>query len=116
MTLRSNRWFGLITALALVSAGAAFAAEPQKGAPPEPTPEARQNMAAVHEKMAACLKSNRSIAECRTEMQASCQSMMGQGGCPMWGSAGMGPGMMGRGPMGPGMMGGGGPPKQGSGN
>jgi hypothetical protein len=85
-----------MAALSLASAGAALAADPQAAAPADPTPAARQQMAEVHEKMAACLRSDRPIAECRAEMWKSCQSMTGESGCPMGG--GMGPGM-GRGMM-----------------
>jgi hypothetical protein len=92
MANRANRWPELVAALALLGAGAALAAD-------EPTPEQRQQMSAVHQKMAECLKSNRPIAECRNEMMSSCRSMMGEKGCPMMESAGggMGPGMMGPG-------------------
>lgn len=64
------------------------------------TKEQRQQMATLHEKMAACLRSNKDINECRQEMRQNCQEMMGAQaqGCPMWGM--MGPGK-GRG-MGPG--------------
>jgi hypothetical protein len=49
--------------------------------------------------MADCLKSDRPIAECRTDMMKDCRGMMGEKGCPMMESAGggMGPGMMGPG-------------------
>lgn len=99
MTNRTNRWYGLVAGLALLGSGTAFAAD-------EPSPEQRQQMAAVHQKMADCLKSSRPMGECRSEMLTNCQSMMGAAGCPMMESAGgtMGPGMMGSG-MGPGMMG-----------
>ena len=55
MTSRTSRWCGLIAALALVSVSPAFAADPEKAAPSEPSPEVRQQMAAVHQKMADCL-------------------------------------------------------------
>lgn len=89
MASRRNRGLGLVAALALLGGGAAFAAD-------DPTPEQRQQMAAVHQKMADCLKSDRPIGECRTEMMSSCRMMMGEKGCPMMESTGggMGPGMM----------------------
>jgi hypothetical protein len=106
MTRRTLHGYGWIAALSLASAGAALAADPQTAAPADPTPAARQQMAEIHEKMAACLRSDRPIAECRAEMWKSCQSITGEGGCPMGG--GLGPGMMGRGKRyGPGMMQGG---------
>jgi hypothetical protein len=91
----------VIAAVALLFASSAFAAEPKKSPPAEPTPEARQHMADVHQKMADCLRSERPLAECRTEMMSSCQEMMGEGGCPMMGhgAGGMGPGMKGGGMM-----------------
>jgi len=33
--------------------------------------------------MAACLRSDRSPADCRQEMMQSCKSVMGEGGCGM---------------------------------
>jgi len=101
MTSRTSRWCGLIAALALVSVSPAFAADPEKAAPSEPSPEVRQQMAAVHQKMADCLRSDRPIAECKAEMKKSCHEMMGERGCPMMGASGgeMGPGMMGGGMM-----------------
>jgi hypothetical protein len=96
MASRTTRWYGLIAALALVSTSPALAADAEKGAPSSPSPEVRQQMAAVHQKMAECLRSDRPIAECRSEMMKSCHDMMGEGGCPMMnGAGGMGPGMMG---------------------
>lgn len=95
MSKRADLWFGLVAGLVLAAGGLASAADPQKGAAAEPSPEVRSQMAAVHEKMATCLKSSRPLAECREEMSRSCQSMMGEAGCPMMqmGHGGMGPGM-----------------------
>jgi hypothetical protein len=47
--------------------------------------EIRTQMADMHEKMAACLKSEKPFADCRTEMQTSC---MGEGheACAMMGA------------------------------
>jgi len=59
----------------------------------EITPERRQNMASMHEKMAECLRSEKPMNECQTEMNKLCQEMMGKDGCPMMGQMG---GMMGR--------------------
>ena len=53
------------------------------------TAEQRAKMADAHEKMAACLRSNRPLGECHDEMMKSCQETMGTGACPMMG--GMGP-------------------------
>ena len=109
MTLRTIHSRAMIAALVLLASSSALAAEPKKSAPAEPSPEVRQQMAAVHQKMADCLKSDRPMADCRAEMANSCKQMVGASGCPMMGSGtgGMGPGMMGgSGMMGGGMMGG----------
>jgi len=99
MTSRTSRWWARIAVFALLSVSPAFAAEPEK--PSDPSPQARQQMAAVHQKMAECLRSERPIAACRAEMMKSRHEMMGDLGCPMMGSTGggMGPGMMGGGMM-----------------
>lgn len=64
-----------------------------------PSKEMREQMATLHEQMAACLRSDKSMSECRSQMISSCQSMMGGQGCRMAMGMGMG--------MGGGMMGGG---------
>ncbi|MFI5315474.1 MAG: hypothetical protein ACHQ6T_07225 [Myxococcota bacterium] len=101
MTFRTSHSRGALAALALLAASSVFAAEPETGSASAPSPELRQQMAAVHQKMADCLRSTRPIADCRAEMVSSCQQLMGDSGCPMMGSGsgGMGPGMMGGGKM-----------------
>lgn len=96
---RTHRLVSLLTAsIMLAGTASVFAADPPK-APPEPSKETRQQMAAAHEKMAACLRSDKSLTECRNEMHQQCMNMMGGQYCPM-----MGP-MMGKGgPMQGGMM------------
>jgi len=96
MRSRTSRWCALIAAFALVSASAALAADPEAAPPSAPTAETRDQMAAVHQKMAECLRSERPLAECRAEMMKSCHDMKGEGACPRRGPrGGMGPGMMG---------------------
>lgn len=70
--------------LALVET--AFAAEqaPTKGV--EPSRQAREQMAKMHEEMAACLRSEKTLADCQTQMHARCMTAMGEKGCPMMGS------------------------------
>ncbi len=69
--------------------GSALAANPP-AASSAPTKEMREKMATLHEQMAACLRSDKSVTECRTEMRQQCQSMMGNQGCMrMMGSGGM---------------------------
>lgn len=64
------------------------------GKPPTPSTEQREKMAAAHEKMATCLRSERDFSECRNEMMKECGEVFGKAGCPSMG-AGMG---MGKGP------------------
>ena len=42
-------------------------------------------MAQLHEQMAGCLRSDKSMTECRTEMMKSCPDVVGKDGCPMMG-------------------------------
>ena len=88
-------------ALLIALGSAVFAANPPTTTPSAPSKAMREKMAAVHEQMAACLRSDKSISECRAEMRQQCQEMMGAQGCTMM--MGMGGGMMG---MGKGMQGG----------
>jgi hypothetical protein len=63
------RTAALACLLALAAtAGTTYAAEPEHMDHPAPTKEMRATMAAAHEQMAACLKSDRPIAECHAEM------------------------------------------------
>lgn len=91
----SSRWAGLaVAAMMIAGAGSASAAE-EPPAAQTPSKEMREKMAVVHEKMSACLRSEKPFADCRSEMQQNCQTMMGQQGCPMMGM-GTGMGMRGR--------------------
>lgn len=45
--------------------------------------EQREQMAKVHEQMAVCLRSTKSLKECREEMRKTCMNTMGEQGCPM---------------------------------
>ncbi len=47
--------------------------------------EQRQKMADVHQKMAECLRSDKPVGECRSEMMKQCRETMGPTGCPMMG-------------------------------
>lgn len=49
---------------------------------PKMTKEQREKMATLHDKMAACLRSEKAMPDCRDEMKKSC-SEMGEEGCPM---------------------------------
>lgn len=79
--LTSGRIFCGVTALLVYSVTVAAAAPP--AAPPEPSKEMRAKMAAAHEQMAACLRSERPIAECHKEMMKNHHELMGEHGCPM---------------------------------
>ena len=75
-----------LTLIALLLATSSLYAAPKQSTkmmPMEPTPEQRVNMATVHENMAACLKSDKTIETCHSEMKSSCKSMMGDDGCKM---------------------------------
>src|SRR6185437_5831477 len=88
-----------VTGALLIALGAAaFAANPPASAGPTPTKAMREKMAVLHEQMAACLRSDKSLSDCRAEMQKSCHDMMGNQGCNMMGMGGrkgMGQGMPG---------------------
>jgi hypothetical protein len=78
----------LASMMFMTGAGGALAADAPKAEHAAPTKEVREKMATLHEQMAACLRSDKPIAECRTEMAKSCQDMMGKEGCPMMGRGG----------------------------
>jgi hypothetical protein len=75
-------------AVALLAAGAAWSADPAPAAPatkaaPAPSKETREKMAVLHEQMAACLRSDKSLSECHAQMMKSCHESLGANGCPM---------------------------------
>lgn len=70
------------SSIAMACAGSTFAADSTKPECPPPTKEMRQKMAAWHEQIAACLRSDKAINECRTEMAKNHQEMMREMGCP----------------------------------
>ncbi len=76
-------------ALAIMGAGAAIAADLPAANQPAPSKELREKMAVLHEQMAACLRTDKPIDECRSEMMKNCQNTLGKHGCHM------GHGMMG---------------------
>lgn len=83
--------FVLACAFTVSTASLALAADKKAKAAPadkkphmEMTAEQRQKMADVHEKMAACLKTDKSIEDCHKEMAGSYKDMMGgKESCPM---------------------------------
>lgn len=52
------------------------------------TAQEREKMAAIHEKMAACIRSDRPLKECHNEMHEQYMEVMGTHGCPMAGEVG----------------------------
>ena len=79
------------TAVVLLGAGMAWSVEPPPAAsasPAAPSKETREKMAQLHEQMAACLRSDKSIDACRSEMMKNCHDL-GEQGCPMMGHGGM---------------------------
>ena len=84
--------FAVATAagILLTSSAPIWAAGPTTANPSPPSKEQREKMAQAHEKMAACLRSDRPFPDCRQEMMQTCRDTMGGQGCGM---------MMGQGPM-----------------
>ncbi len=76
----------------LLVAGAAFAGSASDAGQSEPSKEMRAKMATLHEQMAACLRSDKTMTECRSEMRKHCQETMGKDHCSMMDRGG---GMMG---------------------
>lgn len=76
--------FGLVASVLLT--GIALADDPSVSRP-EPSKEMRQKMATLHEQMAACLRSDKALADCRTEMMKGCKEHMGPNECGMMGGA-----------------------------
>ena len=89
MCFQLKSFFSLGSISVLVSLAfinSSFAAD----APPaSPSKEMRQQMALAHEKMAACLRSDRAFTECRQEMMQSCASQSAAFGCGMMMGEGM---------------------------
>jgi len=84
-----------IAAVSFSSLSWAADAKPTPKATPhghEMTKEQRQQMAEMHQKMADCLKSDKPLSECRSEMMKACHDKMGAEGCPMMGHHGEGHG------------------------
>jgi hypothetical protein len=91
-SLSSRTQHVIASVLVLMGASAVFAADPPAANPTAPPKEVREKMATVHEQMAACLRSDKPLADCHSEMMKNCQDTMGKKDCPM-----MGHGMMGSG-------------------
>jgi len=85
--MRTRSTFRQAVAVLIVStvATAALAANPPATTSTGPSKETREKMAVLHEQMAACLRSDKSISDCRDEMRKNCQTTVGAQGCPMMG-------------------------------
>ncbi len=97
MITRQTLLSSLVASMVLLAGSAAFAADVPPANRAAPSKEMREKMATLHEQMAACLRSEKPIADCRSEMKKSCGEIMGKEGCPMMG--GMHYGMMDHGTM-----------------
>ena len=75
--------YSLIASMLISAMGMAADNAPVR--PPEPSKEMRVKMATIHEQMAACLRSDKSFSDCRSEMMKGCHQLMGERGCPMMG-------------------------------
>jgi hypothetical protein len=92
--ISSVRARACITALLLLSGVAVTVADTPPPEQRELSKDTREKMAALHEQMAACLRTDKPFAECHSTMIKSCQEQLGSAGCPMM--AGMGHGSDGR--------------------
>ena len=80
MNTFTKRLLIAIIAGASLSVLPAYAADPP-GPPAKaaaPTKEQREDMAKAHEKMAACLRSDREVSDCRHEMMEQYKQMQGE--------------------------------------
>ena len=83
MSLRIHTRGTVAIAALLMGMSGAMADNPT--APSTPSKETREKMATFHEGMAACLRSDTPIAECRSEMMKNFRDLGGESGCPMMG-------------------------------
>ena len=76
----------IAVALLLSLAGSVTAQTPRPtSVPPKISRETREKMAALYEQMASCLRSDKSVAECRSQMGKDCQEQLGTIQCSMSG-------------------------------
>ena len=94
ISLSSIRSSAAIAALLLLSGVATTSADTPPPQQPALSRETREKMAALHEQMAACLRSDKPFAECHSMLIASCHEQLGSDGCPLM--MGMGHGTDGR--------------------
>lgn len=70
-------------AVILGTVGIALAAEPPAATSAAPSKESREKMATFHEQLAACLRSDKPIAECHKQAMKHHHEMMDDDSCPM---------------------------------
>ncbi|HEY6923431.1 MAG TPA: hypothetical protein VI653_08180 [Steroidobacteraceae bacterium] len=92
LLLHSSIRSGLVLAVMSIVGPVSMAATQAATAPQTVTKETREKLAVLHEQMAACLRSDKAIADCHAEMMKGCKESMGDQSCPMMGK-GMGMGM-----------------------
>jgi hypothetical protein len=90
MTIKSSFLWAIVAGIALIGSSIVLGADAQQSGTADPSPASRQKMADIHQKMSICLRSDKPIAECRSDMLKNCQDLMGKDGCPMMGSWGGG--------------------------
>jgi hypothetical protein len=72
----------LSATLALIlGANAALSDEPAAASHPTMSKEQREKMATIHEQMAACLRSDKSMDACHKEAMKNCEQAMGKDWC-----------------------------------
>jgi hypothetical protein len=78
----TKRTILITVSLTLVSL-ASYGADASKKPMSMDTPEMRQKIAGMHQKMADCLRSDKPMATCKSEMMKECHESMGKEGCGM---------------------------------
>jgi len=78
----------IVTVLSFLTSFSAFANSDKGEMWKNMTPDQRQKMATAHDKMAACLRSDRLLKDCHEEMMKSCESVMGKDACGIMGHHG----------------------------
>jgi hypothetical protein len=74
------------TTLTVLLLGAVAGANAQTPtAQPEISKDTREKMAALHEQMASCLRSDKSVADCHSEVLKSCKEQLETDSCPLLG-------------------------------
>jgi hypothetical protein len=90
ISLSSVRARATVTALLLLFGAAVTLADTPPPEQRDLSKDTREKMAALHEQMAACLRSDTPVLECHSTMIKNCQEQLGNVTCPMM--AGMGHG------------------------